>query len=289
MKVWQKLICWKLALLAGNAWAEEPNTTTQLNRMRSLQNQISQGLAEMAESGPKSTPWTASLGSGMTYTTNAHLTSGGAKGDFYATNVLGARRQSELGSGFAFSSGLDITDFRYFRYPKLSISFLDWDLMLNWSGTRSGFDLQGYFSHTLEWTQQRTFQTQTFSNILALGGSVSRKIRPGHELSAAAELSATPYTSPSANAYACASISTSYDWTIVSGISLKMSLLGYETLYFTGARDFTTTCSATVTWAITSWLSASAFASPTWNSSTTKGSSYSVVDTGVNVAGTWKF
>lgn len=289
MKLWHSLICWGLAMVAGNTRAQDASAVNQLNRFRNLQNQISQNFTEMTEPVAGSKPWALSLGTGMTHTTNAHLTSGGAKGDFYATNSLGLRRQSNLPQGFALSSGLEATDYRYFRYPGLNISFLDWDLMLSWSGTSHGLDLAGYLSHTLEWTQQRSFRLQTFSDILALGGSVSRKIRPGHELSAAAELSATPYTSPSANAYGCMSITTSYDWTMAPGITLKMSVQGYETIYFAGERDFTTSCSATLTWAITPWLSASAFTSPTWNFSTTPGSNYTVVDTGISVSGSWQF
>ena len=289
MKVWRALIYWGLAVVAGNVGAQDANAVNQLNRLRNLQNLILQDFAEMPGSGTLD-DWRAfSLGSGMTYTTNANLTPGGTTGDFYATNTTGVRWQPDLGRGFTFSSGLAVTDFRYMRNPGLSMSFLDWDLGVTWNGTWSGLDTQGYVSQTLEWTQQQAFQTQTLSSILALGGSVSREILPGHELSAASELSATPYAWPSGNAYGCVSLSASYDWTAAPGVTLEISAIGYETMYFAGERDFTASCSATVTWAIASWLSASVFASPAWNFSSTKGSGYTVVDTGVNVSGGWRF
>lgn len=276
-------------MAAANVGAQDPGTVNQLNRLRNLQNLILQDFTERPGSGALDDWWAFSLGSGMTYTTNANLVSGGATGDFYATNTAGLRWQPELGRGFTFSSGLAVTDFRYLRNRGLSMAFLDWDTGVMWSGTWSGLETQGYVSQTLEWTQQQAFRTQTLSSILALGGSVSREILPGHEISAASELSATPYAWPVGNAYACVSLSAGYDWTAAPGVVLGVSALGYETVYFSGEQDLTTSCSAALTWTLAPWLSASVFASPTWNLSSTKGSSYIVVDTGINVSGGWRF
>lgn len=233
--------------------------------------------------------WIFSLSSGMSYTTNANLVSNGTVGDFYATNSLGVRWQPDLGEDFGFSTGLVATDFRYMRHPGLSMSFLDWDAGLTWSGSVGGLNAQGYLSQTLEWTQQQAFGAQTLSDILALGGSLSREILPGQTISAGAEVSATPYAWPSKDAYAGVSLSASYDLVLTPGLTLDVSAMAYETMYFAGERDFTVSCSTTLTWAITSWLSASAYASPAWNFSTAAGSSYVVVDTGVNVSGFFRF
>lgn len=289
MKDWRFLIFLSLVVTGGSLDAQEANATTQLNRLRVLQAMISQDVSTPPDATTRNEWWVFSLDSGMTYTTNANLVSGGTVGDFYSTNALGVRWQPDLGRGLGFSTGLVATDFRYLRHPGLSLSFLDWDVGLTWRGTVFGFESQGYLSQTLEGTQQEAFGAQTVCSILALGGSVSREIRPGHAISAGAELTATPYAWPSENAYAGVTLSAGYDWTMGPGFTLGFSLLGYETMYFAGERDLTASGSATVTWAITSWLSASAFASPTWNFSTTEGSTYTVIDTGVNVSGGWRF
>jgi hypothetical protein len=289
MKIWRWPIFLGLVVFGGTLAAQEASATSQLNRLRVLQNQIWQDAVALPTALARGEWWLLSLSSGIAYTTNANLDSNGSVGDFYSTNSLGIRWLPDLGPGFGFSTGLMSTDFRYLRHPELSMSFLDWDAGITWRGTVFGIASQGYLSQTLEWTQQEAFADQTFSNILALGGSVAREIRPGHTISAAAELSATPYAWPSQNAYTCVSLTASYDLALAPGVTLDVSVLGYETMYFVGERDLTVSCSATVSWAITSWLSASAFASPTWNSSNTAGASYTVVDTGVNVSGIFRF
>lgn len=278
-----------MVVIGKSLMAQESNTSTQLNRLRVLQNQIPLDVTEMSDATARNEWWIFSLGSGMAYATNANLVSGGTTGDFYSTNSVGLRWQPDLGQGFGFSTGLVVTDFRYVRHAGLSMSFLDGDAGLTWSGTAWGLDSQGYLSQTLEWTQQEAFGNQTLSSIVALGGSASREIVNGHTLTVGSELSATPYAWPSANAYACISVSAGYEWAMTPGIMLDVSLLAYETMYFAGERDFTVSCSATLTWAVTSWLAASAFVSPAWNRSSTAGSSYTVVDTGINVSGVWRF
>lgn len=285
MKVCRVLICLGFAVAGGNICAQETSTSNQLNRLRFLQNLISFADGDL----PKEKEWKVTLNSGISCTTNATLVPDATEGDIYATNILSARWQRDAGDGLGVSAGVSATDFRYVRFPWLSMSFFDGDAGFTWSGTVAGLEAEGYLSQTLEWTQQKAVKSQSFSSIMALGGSFSRQFRPGQTVSLMPALSATPYAWPSTNAYACASLSTSYEWMMGRGITLGISTQGYVTGYFAGERDFTMSCTASATWAITSWLSASAFASPAWNFSSTAGSNYMVLDTGITVSGIWQF
>ncbi|MEX1117720.1 MAG: hypothetical protein WEB60_02905 [Terrimicrobiaceae bacterium] len=273
-----------LLFWAGRLGAQEADSIAQLNRLRVLQNQIIQEAVGLPEANVVDHWKFLLVNSSMTYTSNANLTPGGSSPDVFTTNALGLGWQPALGRGFGFATSLLLTDFRYVRMPSLSLSFLDWDVGLNWSGTVAGMDAQFSISQTLETTQQDVHQMPTLSSILTVEGILSREIMAGHTLSASIDLSATPYSTPWENNYASASVSCGYAWNLTKSCSLSLSALAYETSYFAGPRNLTSSAGATVTWAVTSWLSVSAFADQTWNFGSNGGSNYTVLDTGMNLS-----